>query len=264
MNQLILPFLLCAVAFTAAAEDAIRDFPIPTIVALGKELYLRDHLAATAFDALLAAHPEAEKVPIKGWITEADKEHRRVFFIQEVDAKFSLAYIATFAEKGKPQIEDKQGAALPEPVAKRFAARRAAVAAIPKFMTENYNFEVLDAPDGKGFLVYGLASTTDPNEIIVGGHYRVSVSAEGKVQQVDALSRSFLVLPRQPADAPKDAKVEALTVTHLVSATPVETHVYVSLLHKLPLLVVTSENDTWKVSDGEITKVDVEKVEETK
>ena len=248
--------LLLFVAVTATADDTIRSFPIPTIVALGKELYRRDQMTATAYDALFAAHPEAQKLPIKGWITEADKDFRRVYFIQERESQYSLAYIATFHERGVPQIEDKQGAALPDFVAKRFAARRAAIAAIPKFMTESYNFEVLDAPDGKGFLVYGLASTKVPNEVVVGGHYRVSVAADGKVQHVDALSRSFLVLQRRSPDVPKDSDVVGLSVSHIVSDTPVETHVFVSLLHKIPLYVATSEHDIWRVSDGEITKMD--------
>ena len=248
-------FLILLVALSAAADDTIRSFSIPTIVALGKDLYRRDYMAATAFDALFAAHPEAKKLPIEGWITNSDKEHQRVYFIQERDSHYSLAYIATFRGRREPQIEDKQGTALPDLVAKRFAARRAAIAAIPVFMAKTYNFEVLDAPDGKGFLVYGLASTKDPNEVVVGGHYRVTVSTDGKVQQVDALSRSFLVLQRQSPGVPKDANVVGLTMTHIVSNTPVETHVYVSLLHKMPLYVVTSEHDIWRVSDGEITKM---------
>ncbi len=257
MRKLLVLILLVAV--TATADDTIRAFPIPTIVGLGKELYRRDQMAATAFDALFAAHPEAQKLPIKGWITEDDKDHQRVYFVQERDSHYSLAYIATFQERGEPQIEDKQGAALPDLVAKRFAARRAAIAAIPKFMTESYNFEVLDAPDGKGFLVYGLASTKDPNEVVVGGHYRVSVAPDSKVQQVDALSRSFLVLQRRSPDVPKDSDVVGLSMSHIVSDTPVETHVFVSLLHKIPLYVATSEHNIWRVSDGEITKMDDKK-----
>lgn len=251
--------LICFVAATAIADDGIRSFPIPTIVALGKELYRRDHMASTAFDALFAAYPKAQELPLRGWITQADKENQRVYFIQERDAHYSLAYVATFRGDAAPAIEDSQGATLPEFVAKRFLARRAAVAAIPKFMAESYNFEVLDAPDGKGFLVYGLASTKDPDEVVVGGHYRVTVSADGQVQQVDALSRSFLVLHRQSPDVPKGSGVVGLSMSHIVSNTPVETHVYVSLLHKIPLYVATSDNVVWRVSDGEITKMDDKK-----
>src|SRR4051812_31732699 len=127
--------LLLLISLAAVAEDQIRSFPIPTIVALGKELYLRDHMAAVAFDALFAAEPDAQKRPIRGWITEVEKDNRRVYFIQEQEAQYSLAYIANFQGSGTPRIVDKAGAALPDPIAKRFAARRAAIAAIPNFMT---------------------------------------------------------------------------------------------------------------------------------
>lgn len=244
-------FLLTAMA---VADEPIRALPLPTIVQLGKELYLRDKMAASAFDALFAAEPGAGKLPLRGWITELDPEHPRVYLIQQRDGLDTLAYTVTFHPPEAPKVENKQGAPLPDFVAKRFAARLAAIAAIPKFMTKTYNFEVLDEPDGNGYLVYALAATKNPDEIVAGGHYRVTVTSEGKVQQVDALSRSFLVLPKQAAGAPEDSKPAGITMTHIVSDTPVETHVYLSLLHKTPLYVITSKKDIWKVRDGEITK----------
>jgi hypothetical protein len=249
----LLIFLLCFAANLAGAEEGIRALPVATIVALGKELYLRDQLAATAFDTLFEAYPKAEQQEIKGWITEIGKDEQRVYFIQEQKGRRSLAYVATFRKKEAPKVEDAKGAELPRVVASRFKARQAAIEAIPKFMTERYNFEVLDDPEGKGFLVYGLASTMDPNEMVVGGHYRVTVSAEGKVQRVDALSRSLLVLKKN--SGPKGEKTVASVMTHIVSDTPVETHVFVNLLHKQPLYVTTSEKVIWKVEEGEITRV---------
>jgi hypothetical protein len=178
-----------------------------------------------------------------------------VFLIREQDSKLSLAYVVSFAEPDPPKVEEGHGAELPDFVAKRYAARQAAIAAIPKFMTKTYNFEVLDAPDGKGFLVYALAATKDPNEVVVGGHYRVSVSAEGKVEQVDALSRSFLVLKKNGPEVPKGNQLAGLTMSHIVSKTPVETHVYLSLVHKLPFYIIAGEREIWKVEDGKITNL---------
>lgn len=253
MRLLIILLLLIPVA--ASAAEGIREFPVETIVALGKELYQRDEMAAKATDALLAADTNVKDVPMVGWVTQLDKEHQRVFFIQKKDGKQSLAYVVTFPEKGAPKVENKQGDALPDYAANRLAARDAAIKAIPKFMTEKYNFEVLDAPDGKGLLVYALAATTDPNQIVVGGHYRVSVSDKGAVEKVDALSRSLLILPKQPGDLPKGSTAVAPAVSHIVSKTPVESHVFVSLQHKTPLFV-TTEDSVWLVNDGKISKAD--------
>jgi hypothetical protein len=248
---------LLVVALTslcARAEDSIRAFPIATIEALGQDLYLRDQLASKAFDVLFEKHPEAQKQAIRGWITQADKETRRVYFIQDEEGQFKLAYTATYPAEGEPVIEDGHAAPLPDFVAKRYAARRAALAAIPpaQLVAPSYNGEVLDDPEGKGYLVYILAATTDADTIMVGGHYRVSVSEDAKVTRVDALSHSLLTLDRKHSDVPTGAKAVASVVSHVVSNTPVETHVFVSLQERMPLFVGTLNGHSWLVNEGHI------------
>jgi hypothetical protein len=259
MRRLPLPFLLAILSLTTglrAEEEGIRPFPIPVIEQLGKELFRRDEMAARAFDLLFESHPESKQAPIRGWVTEYNKERRFVYFIQERDSKLSLAYSIDFQKQDAPKIEDRAGIPLPEAVARRFSARKTAIDAIPNFMTKTYNFEVLDDPEGQGFLVYALAATKDPHEIVVGGHYRVTVSSDGKTaQRVDALSRSFLVLKKSTPDMPKGSEIKELMMSHIVSSTPVETHVYLNLLHQIPFLVITSESDQWEVSAGRISKV---------
>jgi hypothetical protein len=183
-------------------------FPYRTIESWEKNCIDEIRWPRPHLTALFAARPEDPRLPIRGRITQADKDRSGCIY-PGAESQYSLAFTATFQKRGEPQIEDQRGAALPRLVEQRFAARRAAIAAVPKFMTESYNFEVLDAPDGKGYLVYALASTKVANEIIVGGHYRISVSPSGKVQQVDALSRSF---PR-PGATPR---CRGLSMSHIV------------------------------------------------
>jgi hypothetical protein len=240
------------------AGDAIRSFPLPTIVALGVKLYQQDKIASDGADFLSTSHPEAQKLQLRGWITQYDETIRRVFFIQGPDDQHpSLAYTLTLLADGSAKIKEGSGDPLPDSVAKRYTARQAAIAAIPKFAPgRNYNFEVLDDPENKGgFIVYGLASSNDPDEVVVGGHYRVTVSEDGRVKRVDALSKTFLVLNKHE-NAPKDSAPVGLFMSHIVSETPVETHVYLSILHRTPLFVSTSEHDFWKVQEGVITKMD--------
>ena len=262
MRRFLPSLFLWFLAASALAGDTIRPFPLPVIMALGVELYQRDKIASDGFDALFAAHPEAQKLPLRGWITQYDKTTRRVFFVQGAEGEPpALAYTLTFLPKGAPKIEDGHGAPLPEFVAKRYAARQAAIAAIKNFAPgRNYNFEVLDDPEIEGgYIVYGLASSKDADEVVIGGHYRVSVAEDGKtVKQVDALSRSFLVLSKRGAES-KDLKPVALYMSHIVSDTPVETHVYLSILHRMPLYVGTSEHTAWKVQDGIISKAEAPK-----
>ena len=233
----------------------IREFEIKTIEALGKELYRRDQLASNATDMLFAAAPEAKNQPLRGWVSILGEDTATVYFIQQKGDDLSLAYTITFPGKGEPVVKAQLGEPLPESVRTRFQARQTALTAVPKLYTPQTNAEVLDDPAGKGFLVYVLASTTKPNEMVVGGHYRVTVSPDGrKAEAVDALSRSLLILPVNPPDAPKGAETALAYVTHIVSPTPVETHVFVSLLHRKTLLVATSKTDIWKVEGGSITK----------
>jgi hypothetical protein len=65
---------------------------------------------------------------------------------------------------------------------------------------------------------------------------------------MEPLSMSRLVVPLRSPEMPPDAKLSALTVTHLVTEWPLQTHVFVSLLHKLPIFVATSRG-LWKI-DG--------------
>jgi len=250
--------MLCFAATAALAEDAIRPFPLPVIVHLGVKLYQQDKIASDAFDFLFTSHPEAKKLQLRGWITEYEGENRRVYFIQGSDEQHpSLAYTLTLSPDGGTKVADRRGDPLPDFVARRYAARQAAIASIPKFAPgRSYNFEVLDDPENKGgFIVYALAISNDPDEVVVGGHYRVTISELGKVKRVDALSKSFLVLNKR-AHPPKDAPAPGLYMSHLLSDTPVETHVYLSILHQMPLFVSTPDLVVWKVEDGFITKVD--------
>jgi hypothetical protein len=243
-----------------AQENApkIRDFDIKTIEALGRRLYLQDDLASRGSDAMLAKYPESGSITNGGWITIPGAESSTVYFLQEKDAAVTLAYEVTFPKTGDPSAKDVRGEPVPAEVLPRYHARKAAFAAVEKLLTRVYNFEVLDDPTGKGFIVYALASTQDPNEIMVGRHYRISVSPDAKVTAVDALSNSMLILQKQSPDVPKDAKTVAYSVSHLVSNTPVETHVYLSLLHGMPFYVGTMDNNVWKVENGSITKMDAD------
>src|SRR5947209_951446 len=77
----------------------------------------------------------------------------------------------------------------------RRQAKQTAVAALRgKLFDIRYDYVVLDDPDGSGFLVYALGRTHNPNEILLGGHRRVTVSADGKkAERVDALSETLLI-----------------------------------------------------------------------
>jgi hypothetical protein len=143
-----------------------------------------------------------------------------------------LARLSDTAEKGATS-----------PTRKR--ARDTAIAALKgKLFDIPYKYVVLDDPDGSGFLVYALAYSR--KEIILGGHFRVTVSADGsKVERVDALSNTLLRQP-PPPKGHEGEKPLTVSMSQIVSNRPLETCVYTSL-HDKVIVSVGMVNDNAKV-----------------
>jgi hypothetical protein len=257
----IVPLLLTLLLFAAsAAAGEIREFNVATLERLGRELSHRDGIAARATDLVLKEYPVARSLKMRGWITELQKSGDAVHFIAETPSGPTLAYTATFRQSGEPEVQDMRGVSLPADVAVRYKARNAAVAALQgRLFDINYNFEVLDDPDGKGFLVYALAAAQKSDEVILAGHFRVTVSADGtKAERVDALSKSLLFSGPIKSGSPTGDDTVALFLIQLVSNKPVETLIYTANLAKKPIYVRTPDGKTWIVEEGKM-QVDTSK-----
>ena len=250
----IVPLILAILFFSASAFAAeIREFDIWTLEKLGNQISRQDEIAAKASDVVLETQPAAKALKLRGWITELGKDKDKVNIITETASGPCLAYTVSFAGSEKPVVEDRRGQALPPNIALRYKARGTAVAAVKDQLYDvPYNFEVLDDPDGSGFLVYALAATKKNGEILTGGHYRVTVSADGsKAEQVDLLSQ----LIRQPK-GDRDHEVVAVSASQLSSNLPVETWLYSSHLYHLPMFVGGRDGSIWAVANGRIVRAD--------
>ena len=77
----------------------------------------------------------------------------------------------------------------------RKRAKQTAIVALKgKLFDIRYEYVVLNDPDGSGFLVYALGKGPKPGDVVVCGHFRVTVSADGnKVERVDALSQGLMI-----------------------------------------------------------------------
>jgi hypothetical protein len=116
-----------------------------------------------------------------------------------------------------------------------------------------YRFVVLSDPKGSGFLVYALATSRDPEEIVVGIHYRVTVSADAsRAERVDALSRTRIVATKK--NLPQGYRLVGFVLGQLVSDKPVETLVYLTLRHNASCMVVTPNQSVWWIEHGKIRK----------
>jgi hypothetical protein len=244
-------FMLGGTAF--AGE--IREFSVRTLERLGNEISRRDAIASRATDVVLETQPLARSLKVRGWITELRKDGDMVYIIVETPSGPSLAYTVTFRDSAKPEVQDVRGQPLPPNIAVRFKARQSAVEALKgRLFNIPYNFEVLDDPDGSGFLVYALGATTKLGQYVLAGHFRVTVSSDGeKVERVDALSRTLLIEDEKDSGLPKGTQAAGLFIVQLVSDKPVETLIYTSNLAKKPIVVGTPDRKIWMVQNGKMS-----------
>jgi hypothetical protein len=250
----LLALLLRAVAAAGqeSAAEPMAAAELARIEALGEALYERDRAAWRATDALFAAVAPARRTALKGWIVTPDESGWRVRFAAGEGASCAL-FDVPVAEEAGPVREHSPCKALTATETTMFRARQAAIAALDDPCSERYNTVVLPAEmlGREGWLVYLLAATTTPGEVVIGGHKRIHLSADGgTVLASEALSNSCLTLELPPKSAEGGAP-EFLAVTHVLSAVPSEIHTFVSLLHGLPLYVLTSDG-VWEVSSGKI------------
>jgi hypothetical protein len=131
-----------------------------------------------------------------------------------------------------------------------FLARQTALSALRAGCSEKYNTVVLpNEGEGAAWAVYLLAATQERGKIVVGGHVRVLVHEGGlDIADYQPLSKACLTL-ETPASG--DGKPAFVVVTHVLDDHPIETHVFLSLLHKLKFFVMT-ESAMWSVTDGKI------------
>jgi hypothetical protein len=235
----------------------IRKFDKSTLEKLGVAIYEQDVRAATATDLLFAKKVDPVKEGLRGWIVEGDAKKMLVRFVRERDGQLEAFYDVTFDRKKKPVIAAPKDAKLSDSQLAQFKARSLALKNITKPASRSYNFVILRDPEGDSFLVYALAATTEAYAVMVGGHYRFTISRDGEhLERSDELFRSGLVLSTNPKDLPPGATLAALTMSTLVSDMPLETHVYLSLLHRMAFFVVTPDQHVWKVEGGKMEIVE--------
>ena len=248
--RVLLITTLCLAWAVSADGTEIREFSVPIVEKLGRELSQRDSIAARAADLIAQSQPLAKSLKRRGWITDLRPSGDVVYIIAETAAGPCLAYEVMFRGSKKPAVQDKRGQPLPPEIVLRYKARETASAALQgKFFDINYNFEVLDDPDGSGFLVYALAATKKKGEYPTGGHYRVTVSSDGsRVERVDLLSQ-FIMQRAKPG-----MEMEFITATQVASNTPVETWIYSSNLYHVPIMLGMMDGSTWLINKGQIHK----------
>jgi hypothetical protein len=248
--------LTLALAYPASAADKpppIRAFDIPTIERLGREIYRQDRAAWLATDALMAKVTDPEGVGLKGWIVDGEGGDEKVRFLRDTGGGLEAGYDIVVGDKGAGAVVEPADRSLTADERAAFAARQTAIKNLTGVCRQGYNSVVVRDVEGDGWLVWLLAPSPARDLMPFGGHYRFSISADGQtVNRIDALSASCLTMSAKP-NAPAGSTPAMLYVTHIVSPTPVETHVFLGLMYHLPIVVGTDKDAVWIVDKGKIS-----------
>jgi hypothetical protein len=235
------------------------DAKIKRSIDLGVALYLQDKASAIGTDLMLAKLKTPEGHGLGGYLTLQDgDEHGNLlpswmvtfYSDDETPLVKYRAHVPMGAGK-TPEFETiDPPRPFPEAALALIRARQAAIKAAGPF-SQPINAVILPAGEfgeGNDILIELLAGTKRPDTVVLGKHFRVIVSGDGKqVKSVTALSKGPLELNTKEHGNP----VEALMTTQIVTDYPLETHVFASMLSKLPLYVGTSRG-IWLVDRDSI------------
>ena len=269
-NELARVFVLTGAVFNlvivgtsrALADEptpTIRQFDIPTIESLGAAMYVQDQEAWKATDVLTAQYSakQLKAAKVHGWIVDTRGNSAVVRFVRDSANGPEIFCNVNFAQDSASNCTDPLDRALDPDELAQYNARLLALQNIDHPCSDTYNTVALKEPQSDDWLVWAIAATkTDRDAIILGGHYRFTISSDGmRLQQKDALSRTCQRFSR--TKGPNGENADIIT-TQIVSLTPVETYVFASLSYKIPLRIGTDDGKAWKVDGTSITNIDMD------
>jgi hypothetical protein len=256
IGVLLLALLGCATTPppTVQAPPAGTEQEIADAERLGRLILMHDVAAWRATDEVMRIGASPQSAPgVQGWITVPEADGMRVRFVGETDDRVLAYYDVTFSTQGVPTATRLVPPVplLAEHMA-AFRARQTALRDTPLECSDRYNTVAFKDPMAAGddWIVYVIPATTVTGRVMAGRHHKLKVSEDGsRVLENRPLSKDCLAI--DDSEIPAGAKRLALATTNLVTATPNESHVFLSLQSNLPFAVGTSLG-AWMVSDGRI------------
>jgi hypothetical protein len=258
----VIAVLILGGTVTYADDDTpppIRQFDIPNVERLGREMYEQDQEAWKATDILFAKYSRADLQAEKQqlWVVDKFPDRDVVRFVDNRDTGPVPAYDVTFFPGKNPILSAPGETALTPDELAQYNARMLAEKHVNRPCAPTYNTIALKDPEGDGWIVWAMAATTDPAAIMIGGHYRFTISTDGTtLVRSDALSVGCLTIQRPASKA--GLTEQGAFVSHVVSSLPVETHVFANLTSREPLSVGGPDGRIWKIAQGDITEINMD------
>lgn len=227
--------ILLVIAGFVHAQNTVNNEYLRETERKGYDLYFQDFMAASATNVVSVERLQNSSA--SGWIVVMDGDNWKVRFVGECDEGVCSSFDVAFDvdEKATALTEFQIPEVIPGDQVGQWRARQLAISSNVQRCSETYNTVVLEGQDGSEpvWVVYLLAASRDPNTVVLGGHHRITVSADGsRIIKSEPLSQSCLQLAKSPDGT-------ALTVTNSTGQAPLETHVFASLLYRIALHVDT-------------------------
>ncbi|MDD2703276.1 MAG: hypothetical protein PHC33_04660 [Candidatus Omnitrophica bacterium] len=221
---------MCVFVSAALCEDEIFLSPEDIIFAekRGMEIAQYEKAAMKATDMLLELKPDRSKLGM--YIAYKAAGVWKVYFgrISGEAADFQPAYVFACPADSPKKMKAVSFSEIPAEVTQRARAVNTAVKAI-EFDARGgpYNTSVFREEDGM-LTVYLLPGNKNPDVVLLGGDFKVSVSSDGSqaVRKIP-LHRTVLEIP----SVPKEGKPAGSFHTHIMDDLPTETDVAQVILY---------------------------------
>ena len=247
--------LLVVGAVPAAAQNARERAAIDFALQRGRLLYAIDRAAWVATDDMMAQMPDWRSAGLRGYIVERDGTGYSVSFYGGPEPA-PVAFYRGRVENHRIVSREVFGAAA-RPALTPFQRRLVAARDLVARSTRNracgrapFNSAVIppETPDGP-IDVYLLTPQATDREFPFGGHFRATVTAEGRVTGERAFTNSCLTMPAPPPGA-------FLGVSHMLDPVPTEIHVFTSLAARAPVFVaIVRPERVYEVSGEGVRRV---------
>ena len=232
----------------ASSPKAPEPDRFEAVESLGRRVFESDRAARIGTDAAMAAG--VQQLPVQGWISNERGAGWLVRFIGSCGEDVCSLMDVTVDAAGQAAARIVTTKLLEDELAE-WQARQLAVQSEFRRCAPTYDTVVLPGvrDGGAVWLVYLLAASRREDDVVLGGHVRVTVNANGtEILKSEPLSKSCIVAKRDPKSA-------GLMVTHVLDPEPIETHVFASLAYRTPIFVAT-EKGVFAVENGKIRKVE--------
>lgn len=238
-----------------ASEEIPSEKVINQIIRRGQDIAGYESIAIKATDLLLATKPDQSKLRI--YVAVKDNIRWFIYFGRVSDDGNSFVAPYTYSCPHGSVEEMREAQDIRVVSADTLQLARAVKLALNTIISQganfpSYNTNVFREDDGS-ITVYITPGNKNPEIILLGGDYKISISPDGlKVLDTTQLHKSILEMPLSAKD---DEKLAGAYHTHILNDLPTETDVAIILLNpQLAPHYILGQNRMSRIdADGRIT-----------